>query len=85
MKLVNFDEVMNSKGDIETGTASASEAIKWFRKGFNNSIFVSVWNEEDIEEPYLITDKIEVTNLLLSLLVSEREEYQPKPRKEWAR
>jgi hypothetical protein len=46
---------------------------------------VSVWNEEDIEEPVLVTDKIEVTNLLLSLLVSEREEYYPKPKKEWAR
>ena len=84
MKLINFYEVMNYKGDVEWGGASASEAIKWFRKGFNNSIFVSVWNEEDEEEPVLVTDKIEVTNLLLALLVSEREEYQPKPKKEWA-
>jgi hypothetical protein len=85
MKLVNFYEVMDRKGDVAWGGASVTEAVEWFRRGLDNSIFVSVWNEEDIEEPVLVTDKIEVTNLLLSLLVSEREEYYPKPKKEWAR
>ena len=85
MKLINFYEVMDRKGDIAWGGASVTDAVEWFRRGLDNSIFVSVWNEEDIEEPVLVTDKIEVTNLLLSLLVSEREEYYPKPKKEWAR
>jgi hypothetical protein len=76
---------MDRKGDIAWGGASVTDAVEWFRRGLDNSIFVSVWNEEDIEEPVLVTDKIEVTNLLLSLLVSEREEYYPKPKKEWAR
>lgn len=83
MKLINFYEVMDRKGDIAWGGASAREAITWFRRGLNNSIFVSVWNEEDEEEPVLVTDKIEVTNLLLALLLSEREDYNPpKPKKE---
>ena len=73
MKLVNFYEVMNSKGDIETGTASATEAVEWFRRSLDCSIFVSVWNEEDIEEPVLVTDKIEVTALVLATITSERE------------
>ena len=73
MKLVNFYEVMDRKGDIQTGTASASEAIQWFRRSLDASVFVSVWNEEDIEEPVLVTDKIEVTGLVLAAIVSEKE------------
>jgi hypothetical protein len=73
MKLINFYEVMDRKGDIQTGTASASEAVEWFRRGLDNSIFVSVWNEEDIEDPRLITEKIEVTALVLATITSERE------------
>lgn len=73
MKLINFFEIMDRKGDIQTGTASASEAVAWFRRGLDNSIFVSVWNEEDPEEPYLITDKINVTALVLATITSERE------------
>lgn len=72
MKLINFYEVMDRKGDIAWGGASASEAVEWFRRGLDNSIFVSVWNEEDIEEPVLVTDKIEVTNLVLATITSER-------------
>jgi len=33
---------------------------------------VSVWNEADIEEPVLVTDKIEVTALVLATITSER-------------
>ena len=72
MKPVNFYEVMDRKGDIQTGTASVSEAVEWFRRGLDNSIFVSVWNEADIEEPVLVTDKIEVTALVLATITSER-------------
>lgn len=73
MKLINFYEVMDRKGDIAWGGASASEAVAWFRRGLDNSIFVSVWNEEDPEEPYLITDKIELTAIVLATITSERE------------
>ena len=72
VKLINFYEVMDRKGDIAWGGASASEAVEWFRRGLDNSIFVSVWNEEDIEEPVLVTDKIEVTALVLATITSER-------------
>lgn len=72
MKLVNFYEVMDRKGDIQTGTASPSEAVSWFRRGLDSSMFVSVWNEEDIEEPVLITDKIEITALVLATLADEK-------------
>lgn len=73
MRLVNFYEVMDRKGDIAWGGASASDAVAWFRRGLDNSIFVSVWNEEDIEDPRLLTDKIDVTALVLATITSERE------------
>jgi hypothetical protein len=72
-KEVAFYEVMDRRGDISWGGTSASEAVEWFRRGLDNSIFVSVWNEEDIEEPVLVTDKIEVTALVLATITSERE------------
>ena len=72
MKLTNLYEVMDRKGDIAWGGASASDAVEWFRRGLDNAIFVSVWNEEDIEEPVLVTDKIEVTALVLATITSER-------------
>ena len=73
MKLINFYEVMDRKGDIAWGGASASEAVAWFRRGLDNSIFVSVWNEEDVEDLKLVTDKIDVTALVLATITSERE------------
>ena len=72
MKLTNFYEVMDLKGDIAWGGASPSDAVEWFRRGLDNSIFVSVWNEQDIENPVLVTDKIEVTALVLATITSER-------------
>ena len=72
MKLTNFYEVMDRKGDIAWGGASPSEAVEWFRRGLDNAIFVSVWDEEDIEDPKLVTDKIEVTTLVLATITSER-------------
>ena len=71
-KEVAFYEVMDRRGDISWGGTSTSEAVAWFRRGLDNSIFVSVWNEEDIEEPVLVTDKIEVTALVLATITSER-------------
>lgn len=71
MKLVNFYEVQDRKGDIQWGGASSIEAITWFRRGLDSSIFVSVWDEEDIEEPKLVTDKIDITNAVMAALMSE--------------
>ena len=73
MKLINFYEIQDRKGEVQTGTASASEAVEWFRRGLDNTIFVSVWDESDSEEPRLITDKINVTALVLATITSERE------------
>ena len=73
MRLVNFYEVMDRKGDIAWGGASASDAVAWFRRGLDNSIFVSVWNEEDPEDLRLVTDKVDVTALVLATITSERE------------
>jgi hypothetical protein len=64
---------MNNKGDIAWGGASASEAVEWYRRSLDCSIFVSVWNEADPEEPVLVTDKIEVSPLVLSAITSEKE------------
>ena len=72
MKLINFYEVMDRKGDIAWGGASVTEAVEWFRRGLDNSIFVSVWDESNGEDPRLVTDKIEVTALLLATITSER-------------
>ena len=71
-KEVAFYEVMDRKGDVAWGGASANEAVEWFRRGLDNAIFVSVWDEEDIEDPKLVTDKIEVTALVLATITSER-------------
>jgi len=73
MKLINFYEVADRRSDSMWGGASASEAVEWFRRGLDNSIYVSVWNEEDIEEPKLVIDKIDITALVLATIVSERE------------
>jgi len=73
MKPVNFYEVQDRKGEVEWGGASVSEAITWFRRGLDRSIFVSVWNEADIENPILITDKIDITAIVLATITSERE------------
>ena len=73
MKAVNFYEVQDRKGDVAWGGISALQAVEWFRRGLDNSIYVSVWDEEDIEEPRLITDKIEVTSLVLATIMNERE------------
>ena len=72
MKAVNFYEVQDHKGEVEWGGASVIEAIEWFRRGLDRSIYVSVWDEENEDDFKLITDKIDVTNLVLATLVDER-------------
>ena len=72
MKAVNFWEVIDYRGDSVWGGESALQAIEWFRRGLDRSIYVSVWDEADIEEPRLLIDKIEVTKLVLSALASGR-------------
>ena len=71
MKLINFYEVADRRSDSMWGGASASEAVEWFRRGLDNSIYVSVWNEEDIEEPKLVIDKIDITKIILATIVGE--------------
>ena len=72
MKLTNFYEVQDRYGEVAWGGASESKAVEWFRRSLDNSIYVSVWNEEDIEEPKLVIDKIDITKLVLTTIVSER-------------
>ena len=73
MKAVKFYEVLDRKGEALWGGASAKEAIEWFRRGLDNSLFVSVWDEQNEDDFRLITDKIDVTNLVLATMVGERE------------
>ena len=72
MKQVNFWEVIDYRGDSVWGGESALQAIEWFRRGLDRSIYVSVWDEADIEEPRLLIDKIEVTKLVLASIMSGR-------------
>ena len=72
MKAVNFYEVADHKGDTVWGGASAMEATTWFRKGLDSKLYVSVWDEEDIEEPRLVTDKIDITPMVLASIMSGR-------------
>ena len=73
MKPIKFYEVLNRKGEALWGGASAKEAVEWFRIGLDNSIYVSVWDEENEDDFRLITDKIDVTNLVLATLLNDRE------------
>lgn len=72
MKLVRFYEVCDHKGDALWGGTSELEALKWFRKSFNEQIYVSIWDEGDPEEPRLVVDKIDVTRLILTTLADAR-------------
>jgi len=72
VKPVNFYEVQSKDASVEWGGASALVAVEWFRRGLDNKLFVSVWDEEDGEDPRLVTDKIDVTNVVLAALMSGR-------------
>ena len=71
MKPVNFYEVHDRKGEVEWGGASESEAVAWFRRGLDRSIYVSVWDESE-EDYRLITDKIDITRVVLATLTEVR-------------
>jgi hypothetical protein len=74
MKQVNFYEVTGKDGtDALWGGASALTAVEWYRKELDRRIFVSIWDESDPEEPTLVTDKIEVSSLVLATILDERE------------
>lgn len=68
-----FFEVRDRKGGAVWGGTSANEALQWFRRGLNNSIYISIWDEEDPENPKPITDNIEATALVLAAISSEKD------------
>ena len=68
-----FYEVLDRKGQAVWGGTSGSEAVAWFRRGLDNIIHISIWDEEDPENPHPITDKVEATALVLAAIMSERE------------
>jgi hypothetical protein len=72
VKLINFYEVADKSGVI-WGGASATTAVEWLRLGLDRSLSVSVWNEEDPEEPRLVTDKIDITDAVFSAILGEKE------------
>ena len=67
----NFYEVLDHKDQAVWGGASASEAIQWFRRGLDQKIYVSVW-DESTEDYRLITDKIDITRVVLATLTEVR-------------
>jgi hypothetical protein len=67
-RIVRFYEVLDHKGVVEWGGVSESEALTWFRKGLDRKIYVSVWDESNELDFKLITDKIDVTKLVLTTL-----------------
>ena len=72
-KEVNFYEVTDHSNNAVWGGASSLQAVEWFRKGLDYKVYVSIWDETDIEEPRLVTDKIDVTKLVQATIFSERE------------
>ena len=70
-KEVNFYEVYDNKMNAEWGGSSESEAIEWFRRGLDKSIFVTVW-DESTEDPVLVSDKIDITRVVLATLAAVR-------------
>ena len=73
MKLTNFYEVTDHTGNAVWGGNSAMIAIEWYRKGLGNKVYASIWDESDQENPVLVNDKVEVTNLILATILDERE------------
>lgn len=72
-KEINFYEVQSMDGSVEWGGASALQAVEWYKRTLSARVFVSVWDEEDIEEPHLLIDKIDVTKLIEATLYVEGE------------
>lgn len=72
-KEINFYEVQSMDGSVEWGGASALQAVEWYKRTLSARVFVSVWDEEDIEEPHLLIDKIDVTKLIEATIYNEKE------------
>ena len=70
MKTSNFYEVTDHRNDALWGGVSALQAVEWFRRGLDYKVYVSVWEEKD-DDAVLVTDKIEVTALVLATITSE--------------
>ena len=81
-KEISFFEVMDRRGDISWGGTSPREAVEWFRRGLDNSIFVSLWDETDPDNPVIVGGRIELTRLVLAVLTADLER-EPKERKAW--
>jgi hypothetical protein len=47
--------------------------VEWLAREADYRLYVSVWNEDDPEEPYLITDKINITDVVLATRLNERD------------
>ncbi len=73
MTLVNFYEVCDKQGNAVRGGVSTLQAVEWLAREADYRLYVSVWNEEDPEEPYLITDKINITDVVLATRLNERD------------
>lgn len=69
----NFYEVVDHRNDAVWGGASALQAVEWFRRGLDYKVYVSVWDEENEDDFKLITDKIDVTKLVMATLLDEKE------------
>jgi hypothetical protein len=72
MKTSNFYEVTDHRNDALWGGVSAIQAVEWFRRGLDYKVYISVWEEKD-DDAVLVTDKIDVTNLVMATIMEERE------------
>lgn len=70
-KPTKFYEVMDARGDLVWGGAHPIEAVRWFRRGLDNTLFVSVWDEENEDDFRLLNDKIDISALVLATLADE--------------
>ena len=73
MKPINFYEVVDYRNDSVWGGASALQAVEWYRRGLDHKVYVSVWDEEDGEDPKLITDKIDITSIIQATIINEKD------------
>lgn len=74
MKPVRFYEIFDNKLDVEMGTASPLEAVRWYaRDPMGKSVFISVWDEENEQDFRLLQDRIEVTELIIASLAIYKE------------
>jgi hypothetical protein len=73
MTLVNFYEVCDKQGNAVWGGVSTLQAVEWLAREADYRLYVSVWSEDDPEEPVLITDKINITDVVLATRLNERD------------